>query len=159
MKCCLRKKLNITDDKQEYHAWYYNSELLKGVVFNSLTDYEYLGIINFQNLCFSDTESKYYLDIPNYDISYDNTTGNQQYYFLANYNPIIKLNSITADYADNGQRSYVVLLDFEYLIQMPMWMFSTELPDKIDRIVTNRVLALPIFAFVMFIAFIGGVLI
>lgn len=72
----LRKKLNITDDKQEYHAWYYNSELLKGVVFNSLTDYEYLGIINFQNLCFSDTESKYYLDIPNYDISYDNTTGN-----------------------------------------------------------------------------------
>ena len=73
-------------------------------------------------------------DIKNLFLRYDNTTGNPQYYFLANYNPIIKLNSITADYADNGQRSYVVLLDFEYLIQMPIWMFSTELPDKIDRI-------------------------
>ena len=68
----LRQKLNINDN-DEYHAWYYNPSLLKGVVFNSLNDYTYLGIINFQNLCFSETENNYYLDIPNYKVSYDST--------------------------------------------------------------------------------------
>ena len=64
----------------------------------------------------------------------DDTTGNPQYYFLANYKPIFKLNSINADFSDNSQRSYTVLLDFEYLIQMPIWMASTYNTENIARI-------------------------
>ena len=71
----LRENEGITDDKAEFHAWYYDSHLLKGVVFNSLTDYEYLGLVNFQNLCFSETENKYYMDIPNYEVGFDFETG------------------------------------------------------------------------------------
>ena len=71
----LREKQNITDENAEYHAWYYDSSLLKGVVFNSLTDYQYLGIVNFQNLCFSETENSFFMDIPNYDISFNFETG------------------------------------------------------------------------------------
>lgn len=71
----LREKQNITDVNAEYHAWYYDSSLLKGVVFNSLTDYQYLGIVNFQNLCFSETENSFFMDIPNYDISFNFETG------------------------------------------------------------------------------------
>ena len=64
----------------------------------------------------------------------DDTTGNPQYYFLANYKPIFKLNSINADFSDNSQRSYTVLLDFEYLIQMPIWIASTYDTENIARI-------------------------
>ena len=64
----------------------------------------------------------------------DDTTGNPQYYFLSNYKPIFKLNSINSDFSDNSQRSYPVLLDFEYLIQMPIWMASTYDSENISRI-------------------------
>lgn len=66
----LRKNLNIADD-ENYEAWYFDSELLKGAVFTSLTDYEYLGIINLQTMSFSETSDKYFLDIPNYDVGID----------------------------------------------------------------------------------------
>lgn len=64
----------------------------------------------------------------------DQTTGTPQYYFLAKYKPIFKLNAITADFSENSQRSYTVLLDFEYLIQLPVWMTTTYNTTEIFKV-------------------------
>lgn len=65
----LRQKQNVSDG-DNYYAFYYDAELLKGVAFNSVSDYKYLGIINLQTFSFSESDD-YYLDIPNYEISLD----------------------------------------------------------------------------------------
>lgn len=69
----LRENLNIAEN-EDYYAWYFDSEVLKGAAFTSLDDYEYLGIINFQTMSFSET-SEYFLDLPNYDVSINFDTG------------------------------------------------------------------------------------
>lgn len=69
----LRENLNIAEN-EDYYAWYFDSEVLKGAVFTSLDEYEYLGIINFQTMSFSETND-YFLDLPNYEISIDFDTG------------------------------------------------------------------------------------
>lgn len=69
----LRQNNHIAEN-EDYHAWYFDSSVLKGVVFDSLTNYKYLGIINFQTFSFSETED-YYVDIPNYDVKFDLTNG------------------------------------------------------------------------------------
>ena len=69
----LRENLNIAEN-EDYYAWYFDSEVLKGAVFTSLDEYEYLGIINFQTMSFSETND-YFLDLPNYEVSIDFDTG------------------------------------------------------------------------------------
>lgn len=65
---------------------------------------------------------------------FDYTTGNPSYYFMMCYQPMIKLNSATVDFSDNSQRSYTVLFDLEYLIQLPVWAYCNLEDTLIDRI-------------------------
>lgn len=70
----LRQDQNVPDG-EDYYAWYFDSELLKGAVFNNVDDYEYLGIINLQHFNFSEFPNEYFLDIPNYTITFDLENG------------------------------------------------------------------------------------
>lgn len=73
-------------------------------------------------------------DIDNLFLKYDDTVGDSTYYFQTYYKPMIRLNSANADISDSGMRSYTVLCDFSYLIQLPMWLFDTNDSEKITRI-------------------------
>ena len=73
-------------------------------------------------------------DIENLYVQYDGTTGEKNYFFLAHYKPMIRLNSVNAEISDNSSRSFPVLCDFNYLIQLPMWLFDTKDENTITRI-------------------------
>lgn len=72
--------------------------------------------------------------IENLYMKYDSTVGESDYYYLAHYKPLIRLNSVNADISENSARSFSVLCDFSYLIQLPMWMFDTLDEKKVTRI-------------------------
>lgn len=101
---------------------------------------KYIQIITFKSfieipiIFFGEDNNPRQHTIENLYQKYDDTTGETQYYFLCNYKPLIKLNSVTADIADNSQRSYIVSCDFSYLIQLPMWLFDTCDDKAIARI-------------------------
>lgn len=76
-------------------------------------------------------------NIDNLFLKYEPTTGEKNFFFKANYKPLIKLNSCNAEISDNSSRSFVVLCDFNYLIQLPMWLFDTYNEPHILRINLN----------------------
>ena len=43
----LRTNLAIPEN-EDYYAWYFNQELLKGCAFRNLNDFTYLGMLNVQ---------------------------------------------------------------------------------------------------------------
>lgn len=101
---------------------------------------KYIQIISFSTFLeippffFTDANDPRRQHIENLYQKYEPSTGENSYFFLSKYKPIIRLNSITADVTDNSQRAYAVSLDFEYLIQLPVYLFSTRDEDLIDRI-------------------------
>lgn len=58
------------------------------------------------------------------------TTGESSFLYSVEYQPLIKMDSITSDITDVNDRSFSVMMDFSYLIQQPMWLIST-LDDKL----------------------------
>jgi len=73
-------------------------------------------------------------DIQNLYCRYDDTTGEVTHQFLAHYHPIVRLNSATAEISDAASRSFQILCDFNYLIQLPMWLFDGKDAEKVARI-------------------------
>ena len=63
-------------------------------------------------------------------MKYEPETGGISYYFQVHYKPIFRFNSVTAEISDNGARSFPVLCDIPYLIQMPQWLFDTYIVEK-----------------------------
>lgn len=72
--------------------------------------------------------------IENLYMKYVPETGGISYYFQIHYKPIFRFNSVTAEISDNSARSFPVLCDISYLIQMPQWLFDTYDGSKITRI-------------------------
>ncbi|MDY2727693.1 MAG: leucine-rich repeat protein [Candidatus Onthovivens sp.] len=70
----LRTNLAIPEN-EDYYAWYFNQELLKGCAFRNLNDFTYLGMLNVQTFGFSETNDQYYLEIPNFDVQINLETG------------------------------------------------------------------------------------
>ena len=73
-------------------------------------------------------------DIENLYMKYVPETGEVNYFFQIHYKPIFKFNSINAELSDNSARSFPVVCDISYLIQMPMWLFDTYDEKKVTRI-------------------------
>lgn len=73
-------------------------------------------------------------EIENLYMKYEPETGNVSYYFQMNYKPLFRFNSVTAEISDNSARSYPVMCDISYLIQLPMWLFDTFNEPNILRI-------------------------
>lgn len=62
-------------------------------------------------------------------------TGDVEYCYSIQYNPMIRLDSISTSIPDSTQRSFVVLVDITYMIQMPLYMFSDNVaPTMVEKI-------------------------
>jgi hypothetical protein len=61
-------------------------------------------------------------------------TGEIAYCYGLQYDPMIRLDSITSSIPDSTQRSFQVSVDITYMLPIPMYMFSDVQPGEIDRI-------------------------
>ena len=64
----------------------------------------------------------------------DSEAGGTQYFFRMHYRPILRFNSVSADISDSAARSFPVVCDISYLIQLPMWMFDSLADTRVSRI-------------------------
>ena len=67
-------------------------------------------------------------------MKYEPSTGMVEYYSQIHYKPIFRFNSVNAEISDNSARSFPVMIDISYLIQLPMWMFDSLDEKNIIRI-------------------------
>lgn len=61
-------------------------------------------------------------------------TGDIDYCYSLQYEPFIRLDSISTSIPDSTQRSFQVVVDITYMIPMPLFMFSDKQPGTIERI-------------------------
>jgi hypothetical protein len=61
-------------------------------------------------------------------------TGEIDYCYSVQYDPFIRLDSLTSSIPDSTQRSFQVTVDLTYMIQMPLHMFSDSKPGTIEKI-------------------------
>jgi hypothetical protein len=61
-------------------------------------------------------------------------TGEIDYCYSVQYDPFIRLDSITSAIPDSSQRSFQVNIDLTYMLQMPLSMFSDLAPGTIEKI-------------------------
>lgn len=73
-------------------------------------------------------------DIVNIYTKLNHRTGEIDYCFSLSYKPMIRADSISTSIPDSTQRSFQVTLELTYMIQMPLYLFSDKLPDKVERI-------------------------
>lgn len=61
-------------------------------------------------------------------------TGDIDYCYSLQYEPMIRLDSITTSVPDSTQRSFQVVVDITYMIPTPLFMFNDKQPGSIERI-------------------------
>jgi len=61
-------------------------------------------------------------------------TGEIDYCYSLQYDPFIRLDSISTAIPDSTQRSFQVVVDITYMIQMPLYMFSDQLTTTVEKI-------------------------
>ena len=61
-------------------------------------------------------------------------TGEIDYCYSLQYEPFVRLDSITTSIPDSTQRSFQVVVDITYMSQQPLFMFSDKMPGTIERI-------------------------
>ena len=61
-------------------------------------------------------------------------TGEIDYCYALQYEPFIRLDSVTSAIPDSTQRSFQVAVDLTFMIQRPLSMFSDKQPGSIERI-------------------------
>ena len=61
-------------------------------------------------------------------------TGEVDYCFALQYDPFIRLDSVSSAIPDSTQRSFQVVVDLTYMIQRPLSMFSDKQPAALERI-------------------------
>jgi hypothetical protein len=61
-------------------------------------------------------------------------TGEIDYCYSLQYEPFVRLDSITSAIPDSTQRSFQVVVDITYMVQQPLFMFSDIQPGTIEKI-------------------------
>ena len=71
-------------------------------------------------------------------------TGAISYCFSILYNPLIRLDSVSTSISDSTQRSFQVVIDITYMIQLPVYIFNDQLPvssfERIDINITPNIM-------------------
>ncbi len=102
----------------------------KFISFLTMTSYlevsaEFLSRVNFNPAIHS---------ISNLYTKLNKRTGDIDYCYSMQYLPMIRLDSITTSIPDSTQRSFSVVVDITYMIQMPLFMFSDKIPGVVEKI-------------------------
>lgn len=73
-------------------------------------------------------------EIANLFVRLNKNLGEVEYCFSNNYNPLIKLESISSSLSDGTSRSFPVNCELTYQIQMPMWITNERGFKNIERV-------------------------
>lgn len=102
---------------------------------------KYIGIFKYTSFLEVSTKflKKHLFDVNNHEIIniYDKlnkNTGKLDHFFSIQYDPILRNESLTTTISDSAQRSFQVVLDLTYMLQLPIFAFDvkTGIVDSIN---------------------------